>query len=351
MFYIKKSINVGPLRFNLSKSGIGTSVGIKGFRIGSGPKGNYVHMGKNGLYYRKSLPRITKANDSNTHFNINKEDLKKITHQPLQDIESADILQLTDSSSAELIQEINSKNSKISIFNLAIILSTIFFFLLKEYYLFVIPIILLSLVIARYLDITRKSVVLFYDLEKEVQTLFEQLHNSFENLINASRTWHIEASGNVTDRKYHAGANQLIRRKKVILNIKEPAYLKTNITVPVIPVGKQSLYFFPDRVLVYEGNKVGAVSYKNLQIDISLTNFVEDDGVPSDSRIVGQTWRYINKNGGPDKRFSNNKQIPIVEYEKIHLTSPSGLNELLNISKVGSSINFVENTKSLANFD
>jgi hypothetical protein len=33
-FYIRKAISVGPFRFNLSKSGIGVSAGIKGLRPG-----------------------------------------------------------------------------------------------------------------------------------------------------------------------------------------------------------------------------------------------------------------------------------------------------------------------------
>ena len=55
-FYFRKSIRVGPLRFNLSKSGIGVSAGVRGFRVGTGPRGNYVHMGVGGLYYRSTLP-------------------------------------------------------------------------------------------------------------------------------------------------------------------------------------------------------------------------------------------------------------------------------------------------------
>ena len=36
-FYLRKSLKVGPMRFNLSKSGIGVSTGFKGFRIGANP--------------------------------------------------------------------------------------------------------------------------------------------------------------------------------------------------------------------------------------------------------------------------------------------------------------------------
>jgi hypothetical protein len=54
-WYLRKSIKLGPLRVNLSKSGIGYSLGVKGARIGTGPRGPYIAGGRYGLYYRQSL--------------------------------------------------------------------------------------------------------------------------------------------------------------------------------------------------------------------------------------------------------------------------------------------------------
>lgn len=54
-FYLKKAINLGPLRLNFSKSGLGISVGVKGFRISSGPNGNYLNAGRKGLYFKQKL--------------------------------------------------------------------------------------------------------------------------------------------------------------------------------------------------------------------------------------------------------------------------------------------------------
>jgi len=54
-WYLRKSLKLGPLRLNLSKSGLGGSFGIKGFRIGTGPKGGYLHGGRGGLYFREKL--------------------------------------------------------------------------------------------------------------------------------------------------------------------------------------------------------------------------------------------------------------------------------------------------------
>jgi hypothetical protein len=60
-FYIRKAFNFGPIRLNLSKSGLGVSVGVKGARISTGPNGPSVHAGRYGLYYRERLGRSTRV--------------------------------------------------------------------------------------------------------------------------------------------------------------------------------------------------------------------------------------------------------------------------------------------------
>src|SRR5258706_15819405 len=54
-FYLRKSVAVGPFRFDLSGSGVGMSVGVRGLRLGTGPRGNYVRIGRGGVYYQQTL--------------------------------------------------------------------------------------------------------------------------------------------------------------------------------------------------------------------------------------------------------------------------------------------------------
>ena len=54
----RKSINLGPLRINLSKSGVGFSLGVKGFRVGRSAKGKNtatVSLPGTGLSYVQDL--------------------------------------------------------------------------------------------------------------------------------------------------------------------------------------------------------------------------------------------------------------------------------------------------------
>ena len=55
-FYFRKRLNFGPLRLNLSKSGVGLSTGIRGLRAGVTAHGQMfssANLPGTGLYYRK----------------------------------------------------------------------------------------------------------------------------------------------------------------------------------------------------------------------------------------------------------------------------------------------------------
>lgn len=86
---------------------------------------------------------------------------------------------------------------------------------------------------------------------------------------------------------------------------------------------------------MFSPDGVGAVPYSTLKVEISPSRFIESELVPSDAKVVGQTWKYVNKDGGPDRRFKDNRKIPIALYEELHFSSPSGLNEVLQLSQTG----------------
>jgi hypothetical protein len=182
-------------------------------------------------------------------------------------------------------------------------------------------------------DQMAKTVVMFYDFDEAMERAYEKLHQAAFNLAQCNKIWHIEAQGDVIDRKYHAGASKLVQRKTTTIQRSQPPYVKTNIDTIAISVGRQTLHLFPDRILVYDNDGVGAVGYRDLKIEANASRFIEDQGVPSDATIVDRTWKYVNKQGGPDKRFKDNVELPICLYEEIDLTSPTGLNERIQVSK------------------
>jgi hypothetical protein len=259
----------------------------------------------------------------------------------MEEIESSSVLEMTDGASAELLKELNEKRKLARFVPLAIIACVVGVLVLVSASA---PswVVLLAIVVgvgligmASLQDALRKTTVIFYNLETDVERPYGVLHDAFGELRLCGRAWHVGARGDVRDRKYHAGASAVVTRQHIALKAGEPPMVKTNIDIPLIPVGSQTLAFMPDRLLVFDKSGVGAVSYEDLRTEPSDTRFIEDETLAADATVVGKTWKYVNKKGGPDRRFKDNRELPICIYDQLAFSSVSGLNEVIQLSRQG----------------
>lgn len=328
-FFFRKSVRVGPLRFNLSKSGVGVSTGIKGLRVGIGPRGNYIHAGAGGFYYRTTLtPKETKNAGSPNTENIP----ITVDHEPMVKIDSNLNLLFQESSEDKLVAEINQKLKLFYFWKWSLAASLILGFYAG------IETFALGLVVTGgiYLwDETRKSVVLFFDFDESERLKFENIVNSFQIVLSTNKIWHVESQAKIKDWKRNSGAGAVVSKKDTHVSQKPVKILKTNIPIPTIGVGEQTLCFLPNKLLVIGNEMAATVEYESLLIEYNPIRFIEHKSVPADAEVIDHTYLYVNKSGGPDKRFKGNRRIPICKYEEVNFQSSSGLNEQLQFSKCG----------------
>jgi hypothetical protein len=69
-------------------------------------------------------------------------------------------------------------------------------------------------------------------------------------------------------------------------------------------------------------------------VDIGSQRFIEYAAVPPDAERVDTTWRFANMDGGPDLRFNNNRELPVMLYGELTLGTPNGLRWLLHVSNL-----------------
>lgn len=355
-FYLRKSVKAGPFRFNFSKSGMGVSVGVRGFRIGTGPKGHYVHAGRGGIYYRASIGRAGEKQAKHTNKNIENPKTGFVEAENVQmiKVESGDVLEMRNEAYQDILDDMNTKRKQIRFalmfFWLTLAASIIGAITIDVGFVFLLIFSPFLWGVGRWFDSYRRTTVLLYDLEDSVQSSFRDMIVAFDNLMAAKGKWHIEAGGAVTDIntwKHNAGASYIIRKKPTKLKYALPREVKSNIIPPALHVGKQVVYFMPDVVLVDDGTKIGAVGYTDLQLRSQDSRFIEEEKIPSDATVVGHTWKHPNKNGGPDRRFKVNPRIPICLYEALQLKSETGLNELVEFSKSGVATSFIHSVRPL----
>ncbi|MGO7910622.1 hypothetical protein ACC702_03465 [Rhizobium ruizarguesonis] len=138
-----------------------------------------------------------------------------------------------------------------------------------------------------------------------------------------------------------------MNRKANTLAYNLPSVIKRNVVPPALSVGKQIMFFMPD--VVQDAKGICAVRYSDLRIGWQDSRFIETERVPSDAKGVDRTWKHPNKSGGPDRRFKDNRQIPICLYESVHFQSDSGVNELVEFSRTGVTAPFAESCRLLGN--
>ena len=101
------------------------------------------------------------------------------------------------------------------------------------------------------------------------------------------------------------------------------------------------IYVYPGFAMMQSpAGDFALVDVRDLKITASQSSFVEEEGVPSDSEVIGQTWKKSNKDGSRDRRFSNNYQIPIAKYADLEFRSSTGLYEVYEFSNFSSGLNF-----------
>ena len=188
------------------------------------------------------------------------------------------------------------------------------------------------------LDKKRFEMELHYDMDDQFKQVYQHFGSHFTTFSRSARIWQYLNAQQTNDYKRTGGAGKLIKRTTLrsISGNKVPLRnFITNVSIPCLQLSNLEFYFLPERLLVKRGSTFAAVFYRNLRISGYTTRFIEDESVPHDAQVVDQTWRYMNKGGGPDRRFNNNRQIPVCAYSEYTLSSDTGIYEVITTSKKG----------------
>lgn len=157
-------------------------------------------------------------------------------------------------------------------------------------------------------------------------------HTVGEELARAAGLWRIAAKQEVDDIKRNAGAEVIIRRTPVRCLRRDLPLMVTNVMPWSLGAGRQQLCFLPDRLLLSDDCGLASLRYEELHVAFREARFVEEGAVAPDAESVGTTWRYVNKKGGRDKRFRDNREIPILRYGEIEVASEAGFSLVLQCS-------------------
>jgi hypothetical protein len=338
-FYLRDSIRFGPFRLNLSKSGIGLSVGVTGLRVGIGPRGAYLHAGRDGVYYRRSLGGGSAPAQGSP------DTLGDVS----SDLEPAEptlaVAPVPEGDAAQFVSDLNAASHRRRIrgwLTVVALLVTIQVIATRGAigwlgFALILPI----WIVCGRIDRRRCSIAHDYDDAAISAEPYQTLIAAFAGLAASEAKFQLSHGSSVTgvvDWKRRAGVDELFRRTPIRLDYRLPAALRSEIRPPEIKLARGSLFLMPDGLLVEVRRSYALLAYGQLDLAYEPSSFVEPGRPPSDAEILSRVWSHPNKDGGPDRRFRSNPKLANCRYEALILRHPA---VLLHFSKRGSVASFV----------
>lgn len=327
--YLRSSVSVGPFRCGISRSGLTVSTGLPGLRIGAGPRGTFVRVGDAGVHSYLTMP----TSGPSPHPRL--PDAPAVRGSDgigLHDITGVGVAELLPARPGDMIESLNAAARRLPLWPWVLALVVVLAVAASPLTLLVgVP----AVVIAALWDCPRRTVVALYEVDGQPAARYAKSVEDFAAVIGSRAAWHRLAQGALRtthQKKVNAGASSLVQRQSLARSLAGPPHLASNIAIPTLRSAGRSIYLLPDRALVQVGTRYAAVLYDDLRVHAGSDRFIEDGPVPADATVIGSTWRYVNKNGGPDRRFSNNRRLPVVQYGEVVLTTASGMSTTLSFS-------------------
>lgn len=339
----RRRIKIIPgVHLNFSKSGITTSVGVKGASMTFGKSGTYLNTSVPmlGLYNRQKLSD-SGANTTPDPYNIQPKtelsdnifsaDIQEITSQNMQGVKEAIVL--AHQQRKELKNDLFKIQATLGISKLKLAFSYILIYgLVKK---------TISENIKTDIE-AQKEVIkqtkeqiencyvkLDVEFEPEIEEKYNRLVETFKKLITSQRIWDVTSAYDQDTVATRSSASTLVKKRDVRFDLKSLPDIKSNFEALYFQnANGADLYFYPSFIVMYSNKKNFAlIGLDEIIFYQSYVRFTETGTIPRDSKIIDKTWAKVNKNGTPDRRFKGNYQIPVLLYGEISLSTDTGLNE------------------------
>lgn len=192
------------------------------------------------------------------------------------------------------------------------------------------------------------AVLIEYTFDDEARELFDRMQKGLRRLGASARIWHIPKEFREGPTNELLKAKRYLRRYQIRPALSTPRRVRSNVKAPVVYSEHRHLYFFPDRVYVFDDAGARAIPYGHLAVDAEQNLCVEDEDVPVDAQVVDTTWKHILLDGSPDTRYSKNPRLPVALYGEIKISCPGLLDEMFQCSQPGSGIQFISAIELMA---
>lgn len=337
----QKRIKIIPgVHVNLSKSGMTTSIGVKGANVTLGKSEVYLNQGISGtgLHFRQKisqdnfnqnegfLPNVLEAEDT-----IFSADVQEITSQNMQGVKEA--ILSAHQQRKDLTDDLLKVKSTLGMSKLKLTVSYILLYgLIKKE---------IADKTKSDIQVKRKAIEeikqqiencyvgLDIEFDDEIKVMYDKIVYDFKNLMTSKKIWDVTSAYSQDRKTTRSAAGTLVKKQEVRFTMKSlPTIRSHHEALCFHNRNGADVYIYPTFIVMYSSKtKFAIIGFDEFGFYHSYCRFIETGVIPKDTQIIDKTWLKVNKNGSQDKRFKGNYQIPIVKYGEINLKTKTGMNE------------------------
>lgn len=181
-----------------------------------------------------------------------------------------------------------------------------------------------------------------FPLDGPASAAWRAVEQSFFALSNSEKIWDLTAERHKRAGEERSSATRILERQTTKLTISNLEFFAPEFDgLRWHNANGDDLYLYPGLLLVARDvADFAVIDLRSVKLDFDATKFDEREPPPSDSKRVGATWEYANKDGTRDLRYRDNREFPLMLYGQFRFRSDTGLNEHFMISNIDSCARF-----------
>ncbi|HEX6376366.1 MAG TPA: DUF4236 domain-containing protein [Allosphingosinicella sp.] len=181
-----------------------------------------------------------------------------------------------------------------------------------------------------------------FETSDAAKKAYAALVRAFDTLRVSARIWDITSDRNTHRVIERTSASRTLTRHPAAVGFSTSDLVRfAGRPMSFQNVNGEDILIYPGVAIMPRADGAFAlIDLRELQIDCEAVRFIEEEIVPDDAQVVGETWAKVNKNGTPDLRFRDNYLIPICLYGRLLFTSPGGVEEEYQFSNAEAAANF-----------
>ena len=161
------------------------------------------------------------------------------------------------------------------------------------------------------------------ELSDNISQSYLSVSKAYEALTSCNSKWEIVSSKANSESKSYADT---VVDKNSVYGVYSKSFNFLNPSKEVkspffeFKKGGISFYIYPEFVIAARSEtNFDIIKIKDLDVSFRKQNFVETNEylIPKDAKLVRYTYKYVNKNGDRDFRYSDNPKYPVYEYGNI----------------------------------